>query len=370
MLRVLLVYYEPVPAGQTTHVLALASGLDRSKFRPTIVLPAALRPSIAAFQQAGVRVVPLPLRKVMWPLQAVAALARLIRQEGFDIVHVHSQEAGLLARVVARMAGAQRIIYTPQTIDIRQARWRWLYILLERALAHLTDTVVSVNEFDRKRLLRWGLAPYKVVTIPNGIDPNAFETPTDIGSLRRELGVDEKRPLVMQVGGLRTQKAPLAFVEGAQYVARACPNIQFVLIGEGPLKEAVRAHIRRLGLEQHVYLAGWRERACRLMPAADIVTLTSYWEGMPHALLEAMAWSRPVVATAVNGCPEIIVDGTTGFLAPPGDPAAWARRVIDLLNDPVTADAMGRQGRKRVEEQFSLRRMITQIERLYADGRR
>lgn len=365
-MQVLLIYYEPVPAGQTTHVLALASGLDRSKFCPTIVLPTALQPSIAAFQRVGVRVVPLPLRKLMWPLQAVAALARLIRQEGFDIVHVHSQEAGLLARVVARMAGARRIIYTPQTIDIRQVRWHWLYVLVERALAHLTDTVISVSEFDRERLIGWGLAPYKVVTIPNGIDPNAFETPADVGRLRQELGVDEERPLVMQVGGLRAQKAPLAFVEGASRVARECPNVQFVLIGEGPLTEKVRARVLELGLERHVRLTGWREGAYRLMPAANIVTLTSQWEGMPHVLLEAMACSRPVVATAVNGCPEIVVDGVTGFLVPAGDPAAWARRVVDLLNDPVTADAMGRRGRERVEERFSLRRMIAQIERLYA----
>jgi glycosyltransferase involved in cell wall biosynthesis len=369
MLQVLLVYYEPVPAGQTTHVLALASGLDRSRFCPTVVLPAALQPGVATFRSAGIRAVPLPLHKVMWPPQAVAALARLIRRENFDIVHVHSQEAGLLARVVARMAGARRVIYTPQAIDIRQVRWHWLYVLAERALAHLTDTVVSVNEFDRERLIRWGLAPYKVVTIPNGIDPDAFETPDDVGSLRRELGVDKERPLVMQVGGLRAQKAPLAFVEGALRVARERPNVQFVLIGEGPLKETVRARVLELGLERHVRLAGWREGACRLMPAAYAVTLTSQWEGTPHALLEAMAWSRPVVATAVNGCPEIVEDGVTGFLVPAGDPEAWASRVVDLVDDPVMADAMGQQGRKRVEEQFSLRRMIAQIEGLYADGR-
>lgn len=366
-MQVLLVYYEPVSAGQTTHVLALANGLDHDRFCPTVVLPAALHASIAAFRRAGIRVIPLPLHKTMWPPRAVTALARSIRQEHFDIVHVHSQEAGLLARVVARIAGARRVIYTPQTIDIRRARWHWLYALAERALAHLTDTVISVNEFDRERLIRWGLAPRQVVTIPNGIDCSAPENPVDARSLRRELGVDEERPLVMQVGGLRAQKAPLAFVEGAQCVVRERPNIQFVLIGEGPLAEKVQARITRLGLEGYVRLAGWREEACKLMPAADVVTLTSRWEGMPHALLEAMACSRPVVATAVNGCPEIVVDGVTGFLVPTGNPLAWARRVIDLVDNPVMAKTMGQEGRKRVEERFSLRQMMAQIERLYAD---
>lgn len=367
MLRVLLIYYEPLPAGQTTHVLALAGGLDRTRFHPTVILPAYLEASIAAFRNAGIRVVPLPLSKILWPPQTIAALLRLIRGEKFDIVHIHSQEAGLLARLVARAAGARCIIYTPQTVDIRRARWHWLYILVERALAHLTDTIVSVNEFDRGRLIRWGIAPHKVVTIPNGIDLREFAGPPDIESLRRELGVDGGQPLVMQVGGLRAQKAPLDFIAGAQYIVHKRPDVRFVLVGDGPLREAVRERILEVGLERHVRLLGWRGDARTLMWAADVVTLTSHWEGTPHTLLEAMACARPVVATAVNGCPEIVVEGVTGFLVPPGDPAAWAGRVLSLLDDPERAREMGLQGRKRVEEHFSLARMVEQIERLYTE---
>jgi glycosyltransferase involved in cell wall biosynthesis len=101
------------------------------------------------------------------------------------------------------------------------------------------------------------------------------------------------------------------------------------------------------------------------MAAADVVTLTSRWEGMPYALLEAMAWGRPVVATAVNGCPEVVVDGVTGFLVSPGDPAAWARRVLDLLENPAQAVAFGQHGRRRAEEQFALSQLIARLESLY-----
>jgi glycosyltransferase involved in cell wall biosynthesis len=365
MLNVLLVYYEPMPAGQTAHVLSLALGLDSGKHRVTVVLPAGLERSIAAFRRAGVEVVPLPLRKVAWPPRAVLALARLIRQQDVDIVHIHSQEAGLLGRVVARMARAQGVIYTPQTIDIRRARWYWLYVLLERALAHATDAIISVNEGDRVRLIRWGIPPHKIVTIPNGIDLGAFGGVGDVDALRRTLGLAPGRPLVMQVARLSAQKAPLAFVDGAAQAIHQCPEAQFALVGEGPLRDAVAARVRGLGLEGHVRLLGWRDEAFKLMRAADVVSLTSRWEGAPYTLLEAMGWSRPVVATTVNGCSEIVVDGETGFLVPPGDTAAWAGRVVDLLSDPVRAAAMGRQGRRRVEERFSLRGMITRTERLY-----
>lgn len=365
MLKVLLIYYEPIPAGQTTHVLSLARGLDHRKCSLTVILPAHLQRSIAAFRQTGAEVVPLPLRKVAWPPRAVATLTCLIRRQGIDIVHVHSQEAGLLARFVARLAGARGVIYTPQVVDIRRAGWHWLYTLIESALARITDVIISVNQLDRLRLIRWGIPAHKVVTIPNGIDLDTFEEPVDVRSLRRSLGLDEDRPLVMQVARLSAQKEPLAFVEGAAHVVRERPDAQFALVGEGPLRETVRTHIRELGLVGSVHLLGWHDEAFRLMAAADVVSLTSCWEGAPYALLEAMAWSRPVVATAVNGCTEIVVHGDTGFLVPLGNATAWAGRVIDLLNDPTLAAAMGRQGRRRVKQEYSLLDMVRRIERLY-----
>lgn len=368
MLKVLLIYYEPIPSGQTTHVLSLARGLDRQKHHITVILPANLQRSVVAFRQAGVTVRPLPLRKVVWPPHAVAAMARLIRREKVDVVHVHGQEAGLLARIIAWVAGARVIVYTPQVIDIRRARWHWLYVLIERALACITDVIVSCSESGRKRLIQWGIPSHKVITIPNSLDPVLFQKPLGRDGLRRELGLDVNKPLVMQVGRLSAQKAPLAFVEGAALVARERPDAQFVLVGDGPLKDDVVARIQELGLGGSVHLAGWRDRGFRLMPAADIVTLTSLWEGMPYTLLEAMAWSRPVVANNVDGCSELVLEGVNGFLVHPGDVTTWASRVVSLLNNPAQAALMGQKGSEYVEEKFSLQKMIARIESLYSQG--
>ena len=363
--KILLIYYEPQPSGQTAHLLSLVRGLDLGRYEVTVVLPVHLTGPVPAFQQAGARVVPLPLRKIRWPPRAVATFVRLIREGSPDIVHVHSQEAGLVARPLARLAGARAILYTPQTIDVRRARWHALYRTLERALAYSTDIIISVNEADRQRLIRWGIPGQKVVTIPNGIDLAEFKDPPDTEQLRQALGMDRACPLVLQVGRLSAQKDPLAFVQGAARVLRTHPNTQFALLGDGPLRDAVTSRIKHLGLEEHVHLLGWRAGASRLMAAADVVTLTSRWEGAPYALLEAMAWSRPVVATAVNGCPEIVIDGVTGFVVPPADTASWAKGVVDLLNDPAGATRMGQQGRLRVEEEFDLQQMTARIEEHY-----
>jgi glycosyltransferase involved in cell wall biosynthesis len=361
--NILLLYYEPIPAGQTTHVLSLAQRLARPQYQITVALPAHLR-SRASFEQAGVRVVPLPMGKVLWAPAAVLALVRLIRQHNFDIVHIHSQEAGLAGRIVARLAGAKHIVYTPQTIDIRRARWHWVYARIECALAGLTDVIISVNEADRGRLIGWGIPANKVVTIPNGIDLDKFN-PVDPKGLRRSLGLDDSRPVVMQVGRLSAQKDPLAFVEGAARVVRRRAPVQFALAGEGPLREAVAARAQALGLGANLHLLGWRADAWRLMAAADIISLTSRWEGTPYALLEAMASSRPVVATAVNGCLEVVEDGRTGFLTPPGDVDAWAARVIELLDDPQAAARLGQRGQARAVANFSLREMAARIESVY-----
>jgi glycosyltransferase involved in cell wall biosynthesis len=363
-LDVLLVYYEPIPAGQTTHVLSVARGLVARGHHVSVVLPADLERSIKAFQQAEVNVIPLPLQKLLWPLRSIFSLVKLVRS-GPDIVHVHSQEAGLLGRAVAWMAGARAIVYTPQVIDIRRTRWHWLYVLVERFLARITDVIVSVSDSDRERMIRWGIPPQKIVKIPNSVDVNEIDGISDTDRIRKALGLDPERPLVMQVGRLSAQKNPLAFVEGAAQVLQKRPDAQFALVGEGPMREAITQHAETLGLNGALRLLGWRDNAAAMMTAADVVSLTSEWEGMPHTLLEAMAKSRPIVTTDVNGCPDVVVDGKTGFLVPPGDTLVWAERIIDLLENPKLMDKMGRRGRERVIERFSQEQMITCIEELY-----
>ncbi len=363
-MNVLLIYYEPRPSGQTRHVLSLVQGLSgRHSF--TVVLPQALEPCIAPLEKAGARVVPLALGKIAWSPTVVLSLVRLIRGGAVDVVHVHSQEAGIPARLVARLGGSVRVFYTPQTIDIRRRNWFWLYKWLECALAHCTDAIVSVNKADQARLVRWGIPLAKVVAIPNGVDLDEFEEPVSRQDLCSLWGLDADLPLVLQVGRLSAQKDPLAFVEGAAWVRKTRPEVQFALAGEGPLREQLMARIQALGLEEQVRVLGEVPGASRLMSVANLVTLTSQWEGAPYALLEAMGWSRPVVATAVNGCPEIVEDGVTGVLVPPGDPEAWARAVVSLLDDGDRAATMGRKGRQRLEANFSLQQMVDRLEDLY-----
>jgi len=356
-LRVLFVYYEPGPSGQTEHVLTLAQRLDRARFEVTVVLPDLLKSQVARFEAAGARVVILPIRKLIWPFSALSGLWRLIRQGDYDIIHVHSQEAGMVARPLARLAGGRGLFYTPQCINIRSMRWFGAYRLVERILASITDRIISVNEADRLTMMARGIPAAKIVTVYNGLDLNRFDDLDDSSTA--------EQPLVMQVGRLSEQKAPLDFVEGARLILQRRPDTRFMLVGDGPLLNQVQYQIRSAGLQEHVTATGAQPNAYRLIQAADIVTLTSRWEGSPYSLLEAMAWAKPVVATSVNGCPELVLDGETGYLAPSGQPHVWAERVLRLLDDPQAAQQMGKKGRQHLEANFSLPQMVAKITALY-----
>ena len=204
-MKILLIYYEPQPSGQTTHVLSLVDGLDHEQHNLIVVLPQVLISSAAAFEQVGAKVIPLPMRKGLWPVHTMRSVIQLIRETDCDIVHVHSQEAGLVARPLARIAGAPAVLYTPQTIDIRRTRWHRVCTWVEWALAHITDRIISVTEADRRRMLQWGIPAHKTVTIPNGIDLTHFGATVDRMELRRSLGASVERPLIVQMGRLRAQ---------------------------------------------------------------------------------------------------------------------------------------------------------------------
>jgi glycosyltransferase involved in cell wall biosynthesis len=370
MMKVLMIYSEPIPSGQTTHVLSLSQGLVQKGHRVWVVIPDQLKSQIKAFEKVGAETFCLPFKKVLWKPEAVSALAKILLKYHPDIVHIHSQEAGITGRVLAKIFGAKIIVYTPQTIDVRQEKWRELYQKVEFGLSHITNRIISVNSRDSNRLTQWGIPAGKISTIRNGIDLRLYEQKQvkchrKGNYLFQLLPLSPQRPIVIQVGRLSAQKAPLSFIDGAKIVLDSQPETQFVMIGDGPSKEELAQRITSLGLEKKIFLAGRIENAHELMAAADVVTLTSQWEGTPYSLLEAMASCRPVVSTAVNGCVDIVHHNQSGFLVEPGNIREWAGKVIELIERPSLAKEMGRQGRKRVERYFSLDEMVSHTYSVY-----
>ena len=164
----------------------------------------------------------------------------------------------------------------------------------------------------------------------------------------------------------KPQKAPSDFVRLARMVLEEAPGVHFLLVGDGALRPEVEEAVRDLGLEGKVHLPGWRRDIPDLLHAMDVMVLTSRWEGLPRVCPQAMAAGVPVVANAVDGVPEGVIDGETGFLTSPGDIRDMADKVLRLLADPDLARRFAEEGRRRVGE-FDADLMVRQQEKLYSE---
>jgi glycosyltransferase involved in cell wall biosynthesis len=256
---------------------------------------------------------------------------------------------GLLA---ARRAGVPVVAvshgWTAATWKVR------LNEALDRLVLRWVDRVVCVSEGQAVKVRRAGVPAGRVAVIRNAIGPDAFVAPKP--SARERLHAFFPRPprrVVAAAGRLSPEKGFGVLVEAAAAVTRADPDVGFVLFGDGPLREALARQAADRGLADRFVLAGFRTDLGRFLPHCDVVALPSYTEGLPVVVLEAFAAGVPVVATAVGGTPEVIEEGVSGYLVPPGDPAPLARRLEELLAAGPARQAMGSRARQRVREHFT-----------------
>jgi glycosyltransferase involved in cell wall biosynthesis len=303
---------------------------------------------------------------------AVVRLAAILRRRRFDVVHTHSSKAGMVGRWAARLAGVPNVVHTVHGWSFngeQSSATRALYRGLERLTAAITDRLVVVSDADRRRGLELGIGrEERYRLIRSGIDGARFRAPSVSRELvRRELGFDAHDIVVGTLACLKPQKAPLDFVEIARLALRSDPRLRFFVAGDGVLREAVERRIAAAGLQGHVKLLGWRRDAVDLLHAMDLFLLTSRFEGLPRAVLQAMAAGVPVVATAVDGTPEVVIDGETGVLVPPGQPARAADRLVALSGDPGTRARMRDAARARLGDEFEIAAMVRALDRLYLE---
>ncbi|HZT80929.1 MAG TPA: glycosyltransferase [Gemmataceae bacterium] len=295
---------------------------------------------------------------------AVEELAHRLREAGADLLCCHGYKADLLGRVAARRCQVPAIaVSRGWTGECRRVR---LYEALDRLHLRWMDRVVCVSEGQARKVRRAGVRPERIVVIRNAIRTDRFDRP-DPGFAERLCGLFAERPrrIVGAAGRLSPEKGFGVLVEAAGIVLRADPSVGFVLFGDGPLRQELSRQIDMLGLRGRFVLGGFRRDLDGFMPFFDLLVLPSFTEGLPNVVLEGQAAGVPVVATAVGGTPEVIADGVTGHLVPPGDPLPLARRTLDLLGSDAARREMGRRGRRHVAERFTFEAQAAQYRRLF-----
>ena len=341
-------------------VMALAKGLDRTKFTPLVACLNEAGPFSEFLQKEGVRVISLG-KKGKFDLSVIPKLIRIMKKYQIQIVHAHLFGGSLWGRIAAKLAGVQGIVTTEHSYAGKSKSALWI----DRVLAGITDRIIVVSEeikhFYAQKL---NINPDKLQVIYNGVALSLFNG-TNQDGFRKELGVGKETPLLGMIGRLTPVKAHEVLFEAIVHLQERFPSLVALIIGEGERRQELEKLCRERGVEQNVRFLGLRKDIHRLLSYLDISVLSSDSEGFSMTLLEAMAAGLPVVATAVGGTAELVVENETGFLVPPRNPAALANRIEQLLNDKALAEKMGAQGRQRVEKHFTLQRMILETESLY-----
>lgn len=354
---------QPVDGGAVEHVLRQATGMRARGISAEVAASPANR-AIGEMEAAGVPVHRLEMGREPGPADAAAArgLRRLDRAGGYDIVHAHSSKAGALVR--AALPGRRRLVYTPHCFAFAAgfSRSRRLaYRLIEQALVPRSAAIVAVCEWERE-LGRSALvgADRVLHTIVNGVESSAGAAPAP-----ELVEFAAGQPLAGMVSGMREQKDPLLAVRAMARLETAGSDGRLAIVGNGELEAAVAAEIAARGLGERVRWFPFAGDVGSYLAALDVFVLPSAWEAFPLAILEAMTCSLPVVATAVGGVPEAVVDGETGRLVPPGDEQALASALGALLENAELRARQGAAALERVERCFRVDRMVDETLALY-----
>jgi len=313
-------------------------------------------------QQMGIPCYAMRVRGDFGPLSILRAF-RLLRRLRIDAVLTNMDKELRLIGTAARLAGPV-VVLPRRGIDF-PLKDRLHYRLSYTRLAH---GVIANSNATAKALRRnapW-LDPGNIHVIYNGIDPVPFSRARPL-PLRERLKLRPGARILGFAGQLDERKGLIPLVNAFALSAREQPRAHLVLAGTGPLRGEIVESARRLGIVERIHLLGFLPQIEPFMAALDALILPSLWEGFGLVLIEAMAAGIPAITTAVSSMPEIVLDGRTGRVVPPGDEKAMARAIVELLSDRGKAALWGQQGRERVLSHFTLDRMLDQLEQLFQE---
>jgi L-malate glycosyltransferase len=353
--------------GTERQLVTLLSGLDRARWRPELICFRKVGPFLTDLAAMGVAPQTLPLGgSLMRPntLSAIARLAHVLRDSQAALVHCHDIYSVLLGVPAARLAGVP-VIAARRDLGHHVGRLMRpaLRLALQGADCVLANAATVATQLERRE----GVPAARLAIIPNGIDLPTFDAASRELAAPAPLGEDAGGAVtVLTVARMTYQaKGHTDLIAAAPEVRRAIPTVRFVLAGDGPEEPELRRQAERLGVADAVSFLGRRPDAPALFARADVVCHPSRAEGLPNAVLEAMAAARPIVATTAGGTPELLHDGVHGILVPPADPPRLAAALIQVLGDRGRARALGVAARARVADRFSIRRLVDRTERLY-----
>jgi glycosyltransferase involved in cell wall biosynthesis len=337
-------------------------------------------PHVAHLGAAGVRHIAVPMTRSFTPLADLVALwklYRVMRRERFTIVHTHTPKPGLIGQLAARLAGVPVVVNTLHGFyfhDHMPALWRRFYVATEKIAARCSHGILSQSGEDIETAIREGICRAdEIRPLGNGIDVRRFDrrnfTAEQLEAKRREVGLPAGAPVVGFVGRLVAEKGILDLLAAAKIILPRRPETKFLIVGpvDRDKADALTPDIaREYGVAEACVFTGLREDTPELYALMDVFALPSYREGFPRSPMEASAAGVPSVVTNVRGCREAVRQGENGLLVPPAEPQALADAILQLLDQPDAARAMGGAGRRMALERFDEELVFERVKAEYA----
>ena len=320
-----------------------------------------------------VRQISTPMVRPIRPLADLWSLwkmYRLLRREKFDIVHTHSSKAGVIGAIAAWLTKTPLILHTYHGLSFFDGQNKLvfhIYRILEKFTCCFRDHVFSQNYRDIPACIKLMGSNEKVSYEGNGVNIAWVQAKAKKNIERAEKDFPPGKLRITLVSRLEPVKRVDDFLDMCKILADSKVDFSAIIAGYGPLETKLKEKMDELGLINRIHLLGWADYAVALMAISDIVVLTSEKEGIPRALIEAMALGKPVIATDVLGTQELVVDGETGFLTPLGNPKAMADKITLLVNDPKLSKNFSHAATERVQEHFNDLKIAEFLHNFYAE---
>jgi glycosyltransferase involved in cell wall biosynthesis len=313
----------------------------------------------------GLDLIPIATRTEM-DLSAAWRLARVVKRLAPDVIHAHDPHGIAMASLALSFgASSARNGQMPALVASRRVDFHLKDNALSRWKHRQVDCFIAASEAIRRILLGDGVPGERTSTVHEGIDvEHVLAAPTV--NVHEAFWLPHRAPVVGSVGALVPHKGQRHLVEAARLAVREVPDARFVILGEGELREQLERQVRDHHLEKHVFLPGFRTDVLGCIKGFDVFAMSSVTEGLGTSLLDAMACSKPIVATSVGGIPEVVVDGENGLLVAPRNHSAMADAIVRLLTDERLRGRMGEAGLARVREHFTVERMVSETAAVYA----
>jgi glycosyltransferase involved in cell wall biosynthesis len=368
--RIRLAYFSNATArgGAEEHILTLLRGLDRKRFQPSLVCAPEVAEKLGADVPSDVEIVPLTYNRPTH-MRSAFRLAQFLKWSRIQILHSHLFNASLFASPIGWLSGVPVIIETPHLREHWRHGWLKGSFFVDRIVGRFVDAYIAVSEANAIYLRDIKELPaQKIHVVQNGSDLERFNpSHRPPPGMKSGLGFAEDDLVLLVPARLEPQKGHAVFLEALPRVLKEFPRVRTVFAGEGALRVELEAQCQRLGLDRNVCFVGRQSNIDDWFALCDLTVLPSFFEGLPLVAVESLAAGKPMVATAVDGTPEVILDGKTGLTVPPGDPERLAAAICRMLRDPAMRQSMATTGRAWVLERFTQKRQLDETQQVYEE---